>query len=38
MAETSQRSKQDWLLGVRSLMFFLSGVAGLVYEVVWTVC
>ena len=36
MAETSQRSKQDWLLGVGLLCFFFSGVAGLVYEVVWT--
>src|SRR5207253_11302541 len=36
MAETSQRSKQDWLLGVGLLCFFFSGVAGLIYEVVWT--
>jgi spermidine synthase len=36
MAESCQRSKQDWLLGVGLFCFFFSGVAGLVYEVVWT--
>ncbi|MDP2606670.1 MAG: fused MFS/spermidine synthase, partial [Deltaproteobacteria bacterium] len=38
MAETSLRSgsKQDWLLGVGLFCFFLSGAAGLLYQVVWT--
>src|SRR5919109_1160971 len=36
MAETSHPSKQAWLLGVGLFCFFFSGVAGLVYEVVWT--
>jgi predicted membrane-bound spermidine synthase/uncharacterized protein HemY len=36
MAESSQRSKQGWLLGVGLFCFFFSGVAGLIYEVVWT--
>jgi spermidine synthase len=36
MAETSQDSKQDWLLGVGLFCFFFSGAAGLIYQVVWT--
>src|SRR5919106_1870358 len=36
MAETSQGSKQDWLLGIGLFCFFFSGAAGLVYQVVWT--
>ncbi len=36
MAENSQRSKQDWLLGVGLFCFFFSGAAGLIYQVVWT--
>ena len=36
MDDYSQGSKQEWLLGVGLLCFFFSGVAGLVYEVVWT--
>ena len=36
MAENFQRSKQDWLLGVGLFCFFLSGTAGLLYQVVWT--
>jgi len=36
MADIAQRSKQDWLLCVGLFCFFFSGVAGLVYEVVWT--
>jgi predicted membrane-bound spermidine synthase/Tfp pilus assembly protein PilF len=36
MAETSQGSKQDWLLGVGLFCFFFSGAAGLIYQVVWT--
>jgi predicted membrane-bound spermidine synthase/Flp pilus assembly protein TadD len=36
MAETSYRSKQDWLLLVGLLCFFFSGAAGLIYQVVWT--
>jgi predicted membrane-bound spermidine synthase/Tfp pilus assembly protein PilF len=38
MAETSLRSgsRQDWLLGVGLFCFFFSGVAGLLYQVVWT--
>ena len=36
MTETSHSSKQEWLLGVGLFCFFFSGVAGLVYEVVWT--
>jgi len=36
MSEIAQRSKQDWLLYVGLFCFFFSGVAGLVYEVVWT--
>ena len=36
MIEISQRSKQDWLLAVGLFCFFFSGIAGLIYEVVWT--
>jgi spermidine synthase len=36
MTVIAQRSKQDWLLYVGLFCFFFSGVAGLVYEVVWT--
>jgi predicted membrane-bound spermidine synthase/Flp pilus assembly protein TadD len=36
MSEISQRSKQDWLLAVGLFCFFFSGIAGLIYEVVWT--
>src|SRR5919106_3551306 len=36
MAETSQGSKQDWLLFIGLFCFFFSGAAGLVYQVVWT--
>ena len=36
MTETFHRSKQDWLLGVGLFCFFLSGAAGLIYQVVWT--
>ncbi|HZA54201.1 MAG TPA: fused MFS/spermidine synthase, partial [Candidatus Udaeobacter sp.] len=36
MAETSLRSKQDWLLGIGLFCFFFSGAAGLIYQVVWT--
>ena len=36
MAENVQRSKQDWLLGIGLICFFLSGTAGLLYQVVWT--
>jgi predicted membrane-bound spermidine synthase/tetratricopeptide (TPR) repeat protein len=34
--EAVAKSTQDWLLGVGLFCFFFSGVAGLVYEVVWT--
>jgi spermidine synthase len=36
MDDFSQRSKQEWLLAVGLFCFFFSGVAGLIYEVVWT--
>jgi predicted membrane-bound spermidine synthase/Tfp pilus assembly protein PilF len=36
MSQTSQGSKQEWLLGVGLFCFFFSGIAGLIYEVVWT--
>lgn len=36
MAETSYRSKEDWLLLVGLFCFFFSGAAGLIYQVVWT--
>ena len=36
VTETFHRSKQDWLLGVGLFCFFLSGAAGLIYQVVWT--
>ncbi len=36
MPGQTQRAKQDWLLGVGLFCFFFSGVAGLVYQVVWT--
>lgn len=36
MNETVQRSKQDWLLAIGLFCFFFSGIAGLIYEVVWT--
>jgi hypothetical protein len=36
MADSVQRSKQDWLLGVGLFCFFFSGAAGLIYQVVWT--
>ena len=36
MNDASQRSKQEWLLVVGLFCFFFSGVAGLIYEVVWT--
>jgi predicted membrane-bound spermidine synthase len=36
MAENSQSTKQDWLLLVGLFCFFLSGAAGLIYQVVWT--
>src|ERR1044071_1766903 len=36
MTESFRRPSQDWLLGVGLFCFFFSGVAGLVYEVVWT--
>jgi spermidine synthase len=36
MSEISHRSKQDWLLAVGLFCFFFSGIAGLIYEVVWT--
>ncbi len=28
--------RQDWLLGIAFVCFFLSGTSGLIYEVVWT--
>src|SRR5262249_35624804 len=36
MTDSSQRSKQEWLLVVGLFCFFFSGAAGLIYEVVWT--
>jgi spermidine synthase len=36
MTDRSGYSKQDWLLYVGLFCFFFSGVAGLMYEVVWT--
>jgi predicted membrane-bound spermidine synthase/cytochrome c-type biogenesis protein CcmH/NrfG len=36
MTDASQHSKQEWLLVVGLFCFFFSGVAGLIYEVVWT--
>ena len=30
------RFRQDWLLGIAFVCFFLSGISGLIYEVVWT--
>ncbi len=30
------RFRQDWLLGIAFVCFFLSGMSGLIYEVVWT--
>jgi len=30
------RFRQDWLLGIALVCFFLSGISGLIYEVVWT--
>jgi spermidine synthase len=36
MTDSSQRSRQEWLLVVGLFCFFFSGVAGLIYEVVWT--
>ncbi|HWP22588.1 MAG TPA: fused MFS/spermidine synthase [Candidatus Binatia bacterium] len=36
MADSAQRSKQDWLLIVGLFCFFFSGAAGLIYQVVWT--
>ena len=36
MTDSSQRSKQEWLLVIGLFCFFFSGVAGLIYEVVWT--
>jgi predicted membrane-bound spermidine synthase/cytochrome c-type biogenesis protein CcmH/NrfG len=36
MIASSKRSTQDWLLLVGLFCFFLSGAAGLVYQVVWT--
>jgi len=30
------RFRQDWLLGLAFVCFFLSGISGLIYEVVWT--
>ena len=36
MSEIPQRTKQDWLLAVGLFCFFFSGIAGLIYEVVWT--
>ncbi|NIO12223.1 MAG: hypothetical protein GTO40_31080 [Deltaproteobacteria bacterium] len=30
------RLKQEWLLGIAFVCFFLSGMSGLIYEVVWT--
>ncbi len=36
MADSAERSKQDWLLLVGLFCFFFSGAAGLIYQVVWT--
>ena len=36
MTDIMGRTKQDWLLGIGLFCFFFSGVAGLIYEVVWT--
>jgi len=36
MTVGAPRSKQDWLLLVGLFCFFLSGAAGLIYQVVWT--
>jgi predicted membrane-bound spermidine synthase/tetratricopeptide (TPR) repeat protein len=36
MTESFRGSKQDWLLIVGLFCFFLSGAAGLIYQVVWT--
>ena len=36
MTDGAQRSRQDWLLLVGLFCFFVSGAAGLVYQVVWT--
>ncbi len=30
------RFRQDWLLGIAFVCFFISGMSGLIYEVVWT--
>jgi len=30
------RFRHDWLLGIAFVCFFLSGISGLIYEVVWT--
>jgi len=30
------RFRRDWLLGIAFVCFFLSGMSGLIYEVVWT--
>ena len=34
--ETLDRWRQDWLFFIALVCFFLSGAAGLIYEVVWT--
>jgi predicted membrane-bound spermidine synthase/tetratricopeptide (TPR) repeat protein len=36
MTDGAQRSRQDWLLLVGLFCFFVSGAAGLIYQVVWT--
>lgn len=36
MSQESQGSRQEWLLGIGLFCFFFSGIAGLIYEVVWT--
>ncbi|MBM4261200.1 MAG: tetratricopeptide repeat protein [Deltaproteobacteria bacterium] len=36
MTASAERTRQDWLLLVGLLCFFLSGAAGLIYQVVWT--
>jgi predicted membrane-bound spermidine synthase/tetratricopeptide (TPR) repeat protein len=36
MADSAQRSRQDWLLLIGLFCFFFSGAAGLIYQVVWT--
>src|ERR1044071_6516006 len=36
MDDYAQRSKQEWLLAIGLFCFFFSGIAGLIYEVVWT--